>query len=150
MAADARLVEVLVGMAQEQAAAAAAVAAAAAEGNEEEESICGEGEASGGGERCSQVAAGAGGSGCGAPTWEASRLAATCLLLRSMARSAYITGRPEPAAAFLRRFAQLAGTEGAWFAQLLLQPVLLLLSRTVSVLPPVRQLRSCSSKLPGT
>lgn len=143
VAADARLVELLVGMAQEQSdaaagpppAAAAEIQAIAVQG----EGSSSEREGSSGDEEGSGVAVAAGDTDEGGPAWGDSRLAAACLLLRSMARSAYITGKAEPATAFLRRFTQLAGTEGAWFAQLLLHPVLLLLSQAVSPLPLVRE-----------
>ncbi|PRW56260.1 hypothetical protein C2E21_4941 [Chlorella sorokiniana] len=73
--------------------------------------------------------------------FHSSSLVASCLLLRSMARSAYTTAKAEPAVGFLRRFVQLAGTgsEVAWCAQLLLRPVLLVLSKVLPTVPLDKQ-----------
>lgn len=131
VAADAQLLELLVGMAADEVDAAEAAAAAAAEaeasseggGGGSADSPASPSHSSTPSEPCSEVCLGT----------EGSRRALACLLLRSMARSAYITATPGPAAAFLRRFASLAvGPQAdqscAWFAQRLLLPVLRLLA----------------------
>ena len=138
VAADAPLVMLVFGMAQDGVEAAATEAASepASESGSEEGagSAASDGE---GGEEGTGAASGPSESG-GAST--NSRLVAMCLLLRSMVRSAYISGSPQPAVAFLRRFAQLAseGSEATWFAQLLLRPTLLLLSKVLPTIPLVR------------
>lgn len=145
VAADAQLEEVLVGMAADEVEAAEAAAAEAAAAEAAAAEACSE---AGGGDSsscsseyspttpsCWSTAS----EPCSAACLhtEGSRRALICLLLRSMARSAYITATPGPAAAFLRRFASLAEGPRAdeactWFAQRLLLPVLRLLAITVA------------------
>lgn len=155
VAADAPFVELIVSMAQEGAAAAAAEAAgetaslSSGAGSSSSSSGSKEGEegqsSAGWANEGSEEDAGAAGSpvegseeGKASP-FHYSPLVATCLLLRSMARSAYTTSRKEPAVGFLRRFVQLAGagSEVAWFAQRLLHPMLLLLPKVLPGVPLV-------------
>ena len=135
VAADAPLEMLISGMAQDGVEAAAAEAAyePASEGSS---GGAGDSDSEGGGEGTGSASS----PGESGSTVTNSQLVATCLLLLSMVRSAYISGRAQPAAAFLRRVAQLAseGSEASWFAQLLLRPALLLLSKVLPTTPLVR------------